>query len=37
MGIVALPLAIAFVIASGISPEKGLISEIMGDFIISLW
>ncbi len=36
VGIVALPLAIAFAIASGVSPEKGLISAIVGGFIISL-
>ncbi|NTU69024.1 MAG: sulfate permease [Chlorobiaceae bacterium] len=36
VGIVALPLAIAFAIASGVSPEKGLISAVVGGFIISL-
>ncbi|MBK8518977.1 MAG: STAS domain-containing protein [Saprospiraceae bacterium] len=35
VGIVALPLAIAFAIASGVSPEKGLITAILGGFIIS--
>jgi sulfate permease, SulP family len=35
VGIVALPLAIAFAIASGVSPEKGLITAIVGGFIIS--
>ncbi len=35
VGIVALPLAIAFGIASGVSPEKGLITAIIGGFIIS--
>lgn len=35
VGIVALPLAIAFAIASGVSPEKGLITAIIGGFIIS--
>jgi SulP family sulfate permease len=35
VGIVALPLAIAFAIASGVSPEKGLISAIVGGFIVS--
>ena len=35
VGIVALPLAIAFAIASGVSPEKGLISAVIGGFIIS--
>ncbi len=36
VGIVALPLAIAFAIASGVSPEKGLITAIIAGFIISL-
>ena len=36
VGIVALPLAIAFGIASGVSPEKGLITAIVAGFIISL-
>jgi len=35
VGIVALPLAIAFAIASGVSPEKGLISAVIGGFLIS--
>ena len=35
VGIVALPLAIAFAIASGVSPEKGLITAIIAGFIIS--
>jgi SulP family sulfate permease len=35
VGIVALPLAIAFAIASGVSPEKGLITAVIGGFIIS--
>lgn len=35
VGIVALPLAIAFAIASGVSPEKGIITAIIGGFIIS--
>ena len=35
-GIVALPLAIAFGIASGVSPEKGIITAIIAGFIISL-
>ena len=34
-GIVALPLAIAFGIASGVSPEKGIITAIVAGFIIS--
>jgi SulP family sulfate permease len=36
VGIVALPLAIAFGIASGVSPEKGLITAFIGGFIVSL-
>ncbi|MDP2058179.1 MAG: SulP family inorganic anion transporter, partial [Flavobacteriaceae bacterium] len=36
VGIVALPLAIAFAIASGVSPEKGLITAIIAGFLISL-
>ncbi|MCB9209611.1 MAG: sulfate permease [Ignavibacteriales bacterium] len=36
VGIVALPLAIAFGIASGVTPEKGLITAIIGGFIVSL-
>jgi SulP family sulfate permease len=35
VGIVALPLAIAFGIASGVSPEKGLVTAIVGGFIVS--
>ena len=35
VGIVALPLAIAFGIASGVTPEKGLITPIVGGFIVS--
>ena len=35
VGIVALPLAIAFAIASGVSPEKGLYTAIIAGFIIS--
>lgn len=35
VGIVALPLAIAFAIASGVSPEKGLITAVVAGFIIS--
>jgi len=35
VGIVALPLAIAFAIASGVSPEKGLYTAIIGGFIVS--
>lgn len=36
VGIVALPLAIAFAVASGVSPEKGIITAIIAGFIISL-
>jgi len=35
VGIVALPLAIAFGIASGVSPEKGLFTAVIAGFIIS--
>lgn len=35
VGLVALPLAIAFGIASGVTPEKGLFTAIIGGFIIS--
>lgn len=35
VGVVALPLAIAFAIASGVSPEKGLITSIIAGFLIS--
>lgn len=35
VGIVALPLAIAFGIASGVSPAIGLITAIIGGFIVS--
>ncbi len=35
VGIVALPLAIAFGIASGVTPEKGLYTAIIAGFIIS--
>jgi sulfate permease, SulP family len=36
VGVVALPLAIAFAIASGVSPEKGLLTAIVAGFLISL-
>ncbi len=36
VGIVALPLAIAFAIASGVKPEQGLYTAIVGGFLISL-
>lgn len=35
VGIIALPLAIAFAIASGVSPEKGLLTAVIAGFIIS--
>ncbi|TVQ86286.1 MAG: STAS domain-containing protein [Bacteroidetes bacterium] len=35
VGIVALPLSIAFAIASGVAPEKGLMAAALGGFIIS--
>lgn len=37
VGIVALPLAIAFAIASGVSPEKGLYTAIIAGLIISFF
>lgn len=37
VGIVALPLAIAFGIASGVTPEKGIITAIVAGFIISVF
>ena len=36
VGVVALPLAIAFGIASGVSPQQGLITAVIGGFIVSL-
>ena len=36
VGIVAMPLAIAFGIASGVSPQQGLITAIIGGVIVSL-
>ncbi|HMQ74598.1 MAG TPA: SulP family inorganic anion transporter [Flavobacteriales bacterium] len=35
VGIVALPLSIAFAIASGVAPEKGLVTAIVAGFFIS--
>lgn len=35
VGIVALPLALVFAMASGVSPEKGLVTAIIAGFIIS--
>ena len=37
VGIIALPLAIAFAIASGVSPEKGLVTAIIAGFAISVF
>ena len=36
VGIVALPLAIAFAIASGVSPDKGLVTAIVAGLVISV-
>jgi sulfate permease, SulP family len=36
VGIVAIPLALAFAIASGVPPERGLITAAVGGFLISL-
>ena len=36
VGIVALPLAVAFAVASGVSPERGLVTAIVAGFLISL-
>jgi len=37
VGIIALPLAIAFAVASGVSPEKGMITAIIAGFLISVF
>ena len=37
VGIVALPLAIAFGIASGVSPTRGLVTAIIGGFMVSFF
>lgn len=36
VGVVALPLAIAFAVASGVSPEKGLITAVVAGLIVSV-
>lgn len=36
VGVVALPLAVAFAIASGVKPEQGLFTAIVAGFVISL-
>ena len=35
VGVVALPLAMAFAIASGVKPEQGLVTAIVAGFLIS--
>lgn len=35
VGVVALPLAVAFAIASGVNPSIGLITAIIGGFLVS--
>jgi SulP family sulfate permease len=35
VGIIALPLAMAFAISSGVSPERGLFTAIVAGFLIS--
>lgn len=37
VGIVALPLSLAFAIASGVSPEKGILTAIIAGFLISFF
>lgn len=37
LGVLALPLAIAFAVASGVSPDKGLITAIVAGFLISFF
>jgi SulP family sulfate permease len=36
VGIVALPLAIAFAVASGVSPEKGLVTAVVAGILVSV-
>src|SRR4249919_4262156 len=35
VGVVAIPLALAFAIASGVSPEKGLVTAVVAGFLVS--
>ena len=35
VGVVALPLAMAFAIASGLTPEQGLVTSVIGGFLIA--
>lgn len=37
VGVIALPLAIAFAIASGVSPETGLLTAIVGGLVVSIF
>lgn len=37
VGVVAIPLAVAFAIASGVSPDKGLFTAIIAGFLISVF
>ena len=35
VGVVAIPLAVAFAIASGVTPDKGLLTAVVAGFFIS--